>query len=339
MNNAYFMLGNFQVYYSSVVITAGIFLCWVMTLYLYWRSGRNTAAVHVFAVIAFVLSVIISRFLHWYFNSESYSSLSSAMTDYSYGSYALPGMIIAIWISAVIVKKTGLARYAGKLLDCAAPGVCLLIAFIRLSALFNNTCKGKMIIKNESFQFLPIAYPVADAAGKISCRFATFFVQFLIMLIVALLVWNLYFKQQSTKMRKPCPKTGNVARLAMVFYGAVEIIADSTRYDSPLMHFKFISFLNQYSAFISLAQVFAAAMMLGILIYYSVKSIKGYGFSWLHPLCWVMFGAGLFGVGKLGEYNVQRYATYGRCYAIMAVSLVIVSLSIYMLYCSCKRSE
>ncbi|MBQ6048199.1 MAG: hypothetical protein IJL40_02595, partial [Oscillospiraceae bacterium] len=66
---------------------------------------------------------------------------------------------------------------------------------------------------------------------------------------------------------------------------------------------------------------------------------KGYGFSWLHPLCWVMFGAGLFGVGKLGEYNVQRYATYGRCYAIMAVSLVIVSLSIYMLYCSCKRSE
>ena len=159
------------------------------------------------------------------------------------------------------------------------------------------------------------------------------------MLIVTVIVWNLYFKQQSTKMRKPCPKTGNVARLAMVFYGAVEIIADSTRYDSPLMHFKFISFLNQYSAFISLAQVFAAAMMLGILIYYSVKSIKGYGFSWLHPLCWVMFGAGLFGVGKLGEYNVQRYATYGRCYAIMAVSLVIVSLSIYMLYCSCKRSE
>ena len=52
-----------------------------------------------------------------------------------------------------------------------------------------------------------------------------------------------------------------------------------------------------------------------------------------------MFGAGIFGVGKLGEYNVQRYATYGRCYAIMAVSLVIVSLSIYMLYCSCKRSE
>ena len=297
MNNAYFMLGDFQVYYSSVVITAGIFLCWVMTLYLYWRSGRNTAAVHVFAVFAFVLSVIISRFLHWYFNSESYSSFLSAMTDYS------------------------------------------LIAFIRLSALFNNTCKGKMIIKNESFQFLPIAYPVADAAGNISYRFATFFVQFLVMLVVALLVWNLYFKQQSTKMRKPCPKTGNVARLAMVFYGAVEIIADSTRYDSPLMHFKFISFLNQYSAFISLAQVFAAAMMLGILIYYSVKSIRGYGFSWLHPLCWVMFGAGIFGVGKLGEYNVQRYATYGRCYAIMAVSLVIVSLSIYMLYCSCKRSE
>ena len=236
MNNAYFMLGDFQVYYSSVVITAGIFLCWVMTLYLYWRSGRNTAAVHVFAVFAFVLSVIISRFLHWYFNSESYSSFLSAMTDYSYGSYALPGMLIAIWISAVLVKKTGLARYAGKLLDCAAPGVCLLIAFIRLSALFNNTCKGKMIIKNESFQFLPIAYPVADAAGNISYRFATFFVQFLVMLVVALLVWNLYFKQQSTKMRKPCPKTGNVARLAMVFYGAVEIIADSTRYDSPLMH-------------------------------------------------------------------------------------------------------
>ena len=31
-----------------------------------------------------------------------------------------------------------------------------------------------------------------------------------------------------------------------------------------------------------------------------------------------------FGVGKLGEYNVQRYANYLQCYGIMSASCIVM---------------
>ena len=58
----------------------------------------------------------------------------------------------------------------------------------------------------------------------------------------------------------------------VVYDGAVEIVVDSLRNDSPLMHFHLISVLNQYSSFVSLPQVFGAATALYVLVYYSVTS-------------------------------------------------------------------
>ena len=75
-------------------------------------------------------------------------------------------------------------------------------------------------------------------------------------------------------MKRGCPRKGNVARLFALLYAAVEIVLDSTRNDRPLMHFRILSDLNQYSAFVSLAQVFAAVLALAILIRYSVSSVR-----------------------------------------------------------------
>lgn len=331
-----FNLFGRDIYASALTITLGLVLCFALTLSLWRQRGGEVSAVLGLFVLSFVFSVLFSRTLHWYFNAESYDSLQAALTDYSNGSFMLPGMLLGIWLGAGLTKVLRLADDTGRLLDTAAPGVCLLIAFIRLSALFNTSCRSKIIITDPRFQFLPIASGITDAAGNTVYRFATFFVEFLLMLGLTLIVW-LMFRARRRPMKPPCSDTGNVARLALVFYSAIEVIMDSTRYDSPLMHFRLISYLNQYSAFISLAQVFAGFAVLWILIYYSRRSIRADGFKWYLPVCWVLFAASLFGVGKLGEYNVQRTAAYVRCYSIMAASLLVMVLSILVPYFSCRK--
>ena len=136
-------------------------------------------------------------------------------------------------------------------------------------------------------------------------------------------------------MRRGCPRTGNAARYFVLLYAAIEIVADSTRYDSPLMHFRLIPVLNQYSAFISLAQIFAGFTVLGILIKLSICSIRANRFHLYHLLSWIGFLFCLFGIGKLGEYNVQRYATYVRCYSIMAGCCLLLVLIVWGIYKSC----
>ena len=88
------------------------------------------------------------------------------------------------------------------------------------------------------------------------------------------------------------------------------------------MHFHLLSSLNQYSSFVSLAQVFAACTALYVLVFYSVRSIKANGFSYWHALSWLGFVLSLVGIGYLGEYKVQRTAQYLKCYSIQQKSLL-----------------
>ncbi len=323
---------------SAVTIVAGIVLCFIITAALNARRGGSFSAVLGLAALGLVFGVLFSRFLHWYFNAEAYGSLKVAFTDFNRGSFCLQGMFLGLWLAAFLVRKMRLTDSVPGLLDAAAPGVCLLVAVIRFSALFNTTCRGRITIKSGLFQRLPFAVASTDAAGNVTYRFASFFIAFLLMLVVTIVVWRFFLDDEERWMKAPCPGEGHTMRLALVLYGAVEIIMDSTRNDSPLMHFRFISQLNKFSAFISLAQIFAAVCILCVLIYYSRMSIKANGFKWYHPMLWIAFLVSLFGVGKLGEYNVQRYATYLKCYAWMSASLVLMAATAIIAWSTCLET-
>ncbi len=336
MNNLIlFEPGGYPIYASAAVITLGYFLCVLMTLVLYRKNNRSGAAVLCLAVLGFVFGVLFSRLLHWYFNAETYTSLLGALTDYSHGSFCLPGMLLGIWLAAWICRKLSLTATMGELLDAAAPGVALLIALIRLSALFNTTCRSRILVRTKWLQFLPFASGLSDSAGNVSYRMATFFIEFLLMLAVTVIVLRFFNDKGWRRMKRGCPRTGNTARLFVLLYAAVEIVMDSTRYDSPLMHFRVISVLNQYSAFISLAQVFAGFTVLGILIHFTRCSVRCNGFRWYHIPVWLGFFVCLFVIGKLGEYNVQRYAAYLRCYAFMSAGCIAMVALVWSLYLSC----
>ena len=323
---------------SAVTICTGILLAVILTIALFARRHEGITAPLALSVLGLLFGVLFSRFLHWYFNGEAYASFKAAFTDFNRGSYCLQGLFLGVWLAAFLAKKLRLTGSMSGLLDAAAPGLCLLVAFIRLSALFNTTCRGRITIKTPLLQHLPLAVASTDAAGNVTYRFATFFLAFLLMIVVTLVVWRFYLDDEERWMKWPCSGDGNTMRIALVLYGAVEIIMDSTRNDSPLMHFRFISQLNKFSAFISLAQIFAAVAILCVLIYYSRMSIKANGFKWYHPMLWIGFAVSLFGVGKLGEYNVQRYATYAKCYAWMGGSLILMAATAILAWRSCRET-
>lgn len=333
-------LYGFDIYASAAVITLGYLLAVLLTLLCYARYHHSVAAVFTLSVFGFVFGVLFSRVLHWYFNGETYASFFAALTDYSVGSFCLPGALLGIWLAAWLTKKMGLTETVGELLDAAAPGVALLIACIRASALFNTTCRSRILVKAGWLHFLPFSVATQDAAGNTSYRMATFAIAAILMLAVTGMTADFFANKSRRRMKKGCPRTGHTACYFTLLYAAVEIVMDSTRYDSPLMHFRLLSSLNQYSAFISLAQVFAAFTVLGVLIRYSRLSIRCNGFRWYHPLSWLGFLVCLVAIGKLGEYDVQRYAAYLRCYGVMAAGCAALVLMIMGLYRSCvSRKE
>ena len=339
MNEIAVFTGDITIYWSAIVITLGIAAGLCLTLALYPMDHRHNTAVWVFFPFATVFSVFLSRLIHWYSHIEQYPSLLSAVTDYSTGGYCVQGIILGALLAALLVRLLRLTPTAGELLDAAAPGVTLCLALIRLSSLFNTTCRARIVITDEVYQRLPFAISWTDAAGNVEFRLATFFLEFLALLIVCVILCIFYFRHRSETLWDGWPNEGNVARMFVVLVGVVEIIADSTRYDSALMHFFLIKRLNPYASFISIAQVFSAVLILLVFIHYMRISIRTNGFSWFHVLAILLFIACLVGAGFFGEYRVQRTAQYVRCYLWQGSSLFVMALTVIGIYKTCVARD
>lgn len=341
-------LGEVIIRWPSLVIALGCAAALTLMLALYSPRNRSTAAVWAFFPIAFVISLLICRLSHWYFNMEQYASgfgagmaetMIKAMTDWSIGSYCLPGAVIGAIIAAGIVSRIGLVSDRGRLLDYAAPGMCIVIAFIRLSALFNTSCRGKRPIEAKLLQRLPFGIAVTDAAGNVTYRLAVFLLEFILMTAAFFVIYRFFMKRRNAEMYEPCKETGNVWKAFLVLYSAIEIVMDSLRTDSPLMHFTFLTRLNAYSAFISVAQVCAVVFLICVFIYYLRCSAGSLGFSWKHALAIAVFLAALAGVGYFGEYSIQRYGSVASGYIIMIVSLGVIAAEVFLLYRSCAAED
>ena len=338
MNPVAVYTGDITIFWSGIMIGLGIAVCLSLTLALYPIDGRRNAAVWVTFPFALFFSVIFSRTIYWYCHIEQYSSLREALLDYSTGSFCIPGVIVGTWLGAVIARLLSVTDSAGRLLDAAAPGMALCIALIRLSALFNNTCRSHIIINEKVFQRLPMAIAFTDSAGNVNYRFATFFVEFLLMVLVTVVLVVFYCDHRDDRLRGG-NNGGNVARLFLLLYGAVEVVMDSTRYDSHLFHFTFLKSLNPYASFISVGQVFAAVTILCVLIHYMHQSIKARGWKLYHVILLLVYLGTLIGAGYFGEYKVQRTGLYGRCYIIQTVSMLVMIWVVWIMYLSCRARK
>ena len=322
MNPVAIAAGGGVLYWSSLVLTLGVAAWFALSLALYRSDGGELAALWVFFPIALWLSVLLSRFLHWYCHAEQYSGFFSAMTDYSSGGFCLPGVLLGVLLAALLVRALGFADSSARLLDALAPGAALGIGLIRLSALFGNADRGKLLITDPRLQYLPLAAPVTTGTGAVEYRFAAFFWEFLLLMLLGLLMTRFFLKRRRAPMKEGKAE-GSVALLFLLFYSAIELVLDSTRYDS--------SFLRS-NGFVSLTQIVSAAAILAVLLYYSRRSIRANGLRPVHFLLWLLWLLSLAATGCL-EYLIQRHGNwYLLCYSLMGLSAALMALSGYWMY-------
>lgn len=320
--------GSTVLYWSAVVIFLGLAAALFMTLSLHRTNGGSAFVVWLFMPLTIVLGVVLSRALHWYCHVEQYGRLLNALRDYSSGSYVITGALLGTWLAAFVASQMDVGSTA-KLLDAFAPGAALSVAFIRLSALFNSSCRSKILITSPFLQHLPLASGLPNSAGQIEYRFATFFIHFLLMLLLCWWLLRFFYTRRDIPMRSGS-RDGNVFRIFLLLYSAGEFIIDSTRYDSSFFPF---------NGFVSVVQIFAGVCILGVLIYYSVHSVRAWGLKLFHWLIWVGW---LLAAGATGytEYLVQRHGDwYLGCYGAMALECICMSVLVYRMYLSCCNSR
>ena len=330
MSEAMLTIGSLSLYKSALVIALGAAACFALTAALYPRGGLG-AALGLFACADLILTLLFCRFLHYYCHSEQYASFWKAMTDYSVGGYVLVGAPGAALAAAWITKAAGLTQNPARLLDCFAPGAVLAAAFIRLSALFNSTCRGKIAVKTPLLRRLPLASPVISSSGAEDWRFATFFVEFLLLGFVFVLVLRFFFRRRRAAMKAGQKKDGNTALFALLCASAVELLCDSTRYDSSFMHF---------NGFVSISQILCAVCILAALVVWSVRSVRANGRGLFHWAVWTLWFFALAGAG-VSEYLVQRHGDwYLSCYLAMAVCCFFMARLPYAMYKSiCAKKK
>ena len=325
MNPIAIYSGSIVIYWSSIIICVGLLASLFMSLALHGTNNERASGMLLFVPLAVLISVPLCRAVHWYCHIEQYSGFAAAMTDYTTGSYVLSAALLGVFLAAIIVKALKLTSSAAKLLDAFAPGAALAVAFIRLSSLFNNSCRSKIIFQTPALQQLPLASGITTSAGSVEYRFATFFMHFMLMLVICYMLLS-FFARRRNSLKKHGRPEGDTARMFLLFYSASEVVMDSTRYDS--------SFL-QSNGFVSIVQIAAGLCIFGLLVYYSVHSIKANGMRFYHWLGWLGFVAALGGTGY-AEYLVQRHGNwYMFCYPAMALFCFAMALVVYCLYKTC----
>lgn len=309
MDKIAFFAENMILYWYSIVLTlaAGTAICFFVSLYL-GKGGRGVAAA-VAVPLAMFLSLVLSRLVHWYCRSDSYSGFLSAMTDYTSGGYALLGCFAGCLLAAVILRLTRLSQDLPQMLDCMCLGGSAGIGLGRLACFYSPADRGQIISFTSK---LPWVYPVSNTvSGAVENRFATFLFQAMAagLIFLALLVFSLT-RESNGKKRA----SGEVTLLFLLLYGASQVLLDSTRYDSLFF---------RSNGFVSVVQVFSACALAFVIVVYSIRMVRGQGFRFAQLILWLAIVAAIGGVGYM-EYYVQRHGDRAAfAYGVMAFCLLI----------------
>lgn len=317
-----FYSSSFSIYWSAIVIVLGIAAWFCLSMALHRGDGGRASAMWLVLALGTVLSVVFCRAIHWYCNAEQYESFLSAFVDFSVGSYCLPGMFLGLLLTGLLAAKLRFADSAAALFDALAPGAALGIALFRLSALFNSSCRGSIAITPEILHRLPFTSEVEVAAGVTEYRFATFFVQFILLLIFTVVLVAFFLRHRNDE-KKWGRQRGYVAGLFVTVYSAMEIILDSTRYDSCVL---------RSNGFVSVVQIVSAVTIVVILAVYCRRSVKANGRHWYHFALWGGYVLSLAAAGG-SEYFVQRHRDWFiGCYSVMTLGLILMVAVVGLMY-------
>jgi len=323
MDKIAFISGETIIYWNSIVYTlaTAVAICFFLAFYL----GHTGNAVAGFAAIplSIFLSVVFSRFVHWYSRADSYLDFTTAMTDYTSGGYALIGAFAGCALAAVLLRLIFLHRSIGSMLDAMSLAGCAGIAVGRLASLFNASDRGNIV---EGIQSLPFVYPVTNAvSGATEYRLATFMLQAMVALVLFVVLTVFYLKG------KDKVKEGDICLIFLLLYCASQVVLDSTRYDSLFF---------RSNGFVSIVQVLGALAIGLAIVLFSIRLVKARGW---HPSYLGLWIDQLVLVGGAGymEYHVQRHGDQaGFAYTAMSICLIgLVAKTIVIWYLAAKAER
>ena len=174
--------GESFLYWNSIVYTLAAATAIAFFLAFYLGKCGNAVAGFAAVPMSIFLGLVAARFFHWYCRADSYEGFLAAMTDYTWGGYALMGVFLGCFLSAWLLRVIRLSRSLPEMLDAMAISGCAGIAVGRLASLFNSSDRGQVL---ERFKSLPFAYPVTNAvSGAVEYRLATFMLQSLVALLL-----------------------------------------------------------------------------------------------------------------------------------------------------------
>ena len=312
MEKIAFISGGVFVYWSSIVLTLAVLAAMAVYAGVYIYKSGNILGAAVTLPVAMILSAVLARLIHWYCRTDSYSSLMEAMTDYSWGGYALMGVFIGCLLTALLLRGLGVSKNLRQMLDAMVLGGGVGIAVGRLASLFNASDRGILIGENIG---LPFAYQVTNAvSGAVENRLATFMIQ---AMITGGLVLALFIYMAVCKIRKKKLIDGDICLMFLTVYGLSQILLDSTRYDSLFM---------RSNGFISIVQILSLGAVLVPLIWFSVRMVKNRGLRLYQFLLWIGNLAMMGGAGYM-EYYVQRHGDQAAfAYTVMGICLTVIGI-------------
>lgn len=317
MDKLAFIGTEYFIYWNSVILTLAAATAAFFFLSFYLHKTGNAVAAFAAVPLSILLSLVFSRFFHWYCRSDSYESLLAALTDYTSGGYALMGTFLGCFLAALILRLCKLHKSLPGMMDCMCIAGSAGIAVGRLASFFNASDRGNVM---ESVTSLPFAWPVANAvSGVQEYRLATFVIQAMVAgaLFIGLVLF--YFSGVGRRDRKD----GEVTLIFALIYGASQAVLDSTRYDSLFF---------RSNGFVSIVQVLGAVALAVVIVLFSVRLVKAGGFKfWYILLFWLPLAA-LIGVAGFMEYYVQRHGSEAVfAYSVMSgclAAVVLISLLI-----------
>lgn len=303
MEKIAWIIGHTYIYWSDVVRTlaAAAAVCCFMALYL--RREKRGLPAAVFIPLSVALSLLLSRMGHWYFRPENYESLTAALDVRQPGGFVLMGAFAGCLLAAGLVRLLGLTKELPELLDCVSLAGCGGIALGRLASLFNSSDRGMVLAEGLPW-VISVVNPVSGAE---EWRLATFLLQAVAAGVIFLALLVFYLTGQRRK--------GDTALLFLLFYGAAQVILDSTRYDSLYL---------RSNGFVSAVQVLGAAVMALVVILFAVRLVRAGGWKKECLLLWLL-QAGCFTMAGYMEYHVQRHGNQAVfAYSTMAAALAAI---------------
>ncbi len=329
MDKVMMISGGEYFYWKPVILAIAAMTAALLAVGLRLWRGERVLPLAAAIPAGTVLSIYISRAIHWYCRFESYESLRAALANLRGGGYSLIGVFVGMLLAFLLVRALCLTRDLPSLLDSAAPAAALGIAVGRLGDLFSAADRGKMILEDAALHRLPFAAEVVNGtSGAVEWRFATFAFQSIWCALLCLVFLVAAIPARRKPLRREAWGRGNIFLLFMLLYCCGQIVTDSTRYDALFL---------RSNGFVSLEQILCAVVIFAVLVLYSVRSILARRFRFWHPVLWLL-ALGALGAAGYMEYYVQRHGNeYRFAYGVMCAGLFVYCCVVFALFLTSMR--